>query len=244
MSTETNKLSLLGHLAELRTRLTRSAIAIVITVIPSFIFYQRIFDILLLPAQGINLIFTEMTEMLSTTMKVCLTSGIILAMPYLTYEFIMFVAPALTPREKKYVFLVLPWIALMFLAGVVFTYLVLLPPMLEFLLTFGTEIATPQIKVGNYIGLVTRLLLAFGLIFEAPVVTTFLARIGVLSPRWLSSKWKAAFILSFVASAMITPTMDPINQTLVGMPLFLLYLLSTWLAWIVYRRKPAAESVS
>src|SRR3990172_10353185 len=144
MSDNANKLSLLGHIGELRTRLIRSVIALALAVALSFIFYQRLFHILIFPAEQIDLIFTEMTEMLSTAMKVSITAGFITAMPYLTYEFIMFVSPALTPKEKKYVFLILPWIALMFIAGVAFTYFVLLPPMIKFLINFGGDIAMPQ----------------------------------------------------------------------------------------------------
>src|SRR3972149_4546435 len=99
MSSNANKLSLLGHIGELRKRLIRSVIALAITVVISFIFYQQLFDILLFPARNIHLIYTEMTEMLGTAMKVAMTSGIILAMPYLTYELIMFVSPALTSKE-------------------------------------------------------------------------------------------------------------------------------------------------
>jgi len=102
--------------------------------------------------------------MLGIYMKVCLFSGIILAMPYLTYELVMFVSPALTSKEKRYVFLVLPWIAIMFMGGVVFGYFVLIPPAINFLLTFGSDIATPQIRIGNYISIVSRLLLAIGLV--------------------------------------------------------------------------------
>lgn len=238
MTENANKLSLLGHIGELRTRIIRSVIALGIAVVICFIFYPRLFDILLLPAHDIKLIFTEMTEMLSTTMKVAMTGGFILAMPYLTYELIMFVSPALSPKEKKYVFLILPWIALMFIAGVAFTYFVMLPPMIQFLLSFGRDIAVPQIRVSNYITLVTRLLLAFGLIFEAPVVTTFLARIGVLKPDWLARKRKPAVIIAFIISAIITPTIDPVNQALVAAPLILLYEMSIWLAKLVYKRKP------
>ena len=239
MSSNTNKLSLLGHIGELRTRLTRSVIAIVITVILSFVFYNRIFDILLAPVSGISLIYTEMTEMVGTTMKVAMTSGIILAMPYLTYEVIMFVSPALTRKEKRYVLLILPWIALMFAAGVVFAYFIMIPPMTRFLLGFGSDIATPQIKIGNYISFVTRLLLAVGLIFELPIVTTFLARIGVLNPDWLAGKRKLAIILAFILAAVITPTIDPINQLIVTAPLIVLYEMSIWLAKLVYKKKPA-----
>ncbi len=245
MRNDQEKLTVLSHLAELRKRLIRSLIAVVITSIISFIFYERIFDILIFPAQDINLIFIEMTEMIGTIMRVCLVSGIMLAMPYLTYELIMFVSPALTRKERRYVYLILPWIALMFAAGVVFSYYILIPRMITFLLTFGSGIATPQIKIGNYISIVTRLLLAVGLVFEMPVVTTFLSWIGVLKPKWLADKRKAAIILAFILAAIITPTIDPINQSLVALPLIVLYEMSIWLAKLVYRKEPkTATSVS
>jgi sec-independent protein translocase protein TatC len=228
----------LGHLTELRQRLIRCLIAVIITSIISFIFFRPIFYILILPAGNINLIYVEMTEMIGTIMKVCLTSGIILAMPYLTYQFLMFVSPALTRKEKKYVYLILPWIALMFLGGVVFGYFILIPPATRFLITFGSEIAVPQIKIGNYISIVSRLLLAIGLVFEMPVVTTFLSRIGVITPKWLANKRKLAIIFAFILAAIITPTFDPINQSLVAVPLIVLYEMSIWLAKLVQRREP------
>lgn len=126
MNNAEKKLTILGHIAELRKRLIRGLIAVTVTTILSFIFYEQILNILILPAKGINLIFVEVTEMLGTVMKVCLGSGIILAMPYLIYELIMFVSPALTRNEKKYVYLILPWVVLMFVGGVIFGYFILL----------------------------------------------------------------------------------------------------------------------
>lgn len=252
------RLTLLGHLAELRKRLTRSVLAIAITTILSFVFARQIFDILtyqspfvkeifvflnyrfqLSTPPDINLVFIEITEMLSIYFRVCLASGIILAIPYLTYEFIMFVSPALTPKEKRYVYIALPWIALMFASGVIFAYFILLPPAIRFLFTFGSDIATPQIRVGNYISVITRLLLAIGLIFEMPVLTTFLARLGIITSRWLATKRKIAFILAFILAAIITPTFDPINQTLVAVPLIILYEMSIWLARLAQKKKPS-----
>ncbi len=231
------KMTLLGHLLELKARLIKSVIAVAITTTISFVFAKQIFAILIRPTGGIDLIYIEMTEMLGTYMKVCLASGIILAMPYLIYHFVMFVSPALSPREKKYVYVVLPWIVLMFIGGVVFGYFVLIPPAVKFLVTFGSDIATPQIKIGNYISVVTRLLLAMGLVFELPVVSTFLARIGVISYRWLASKRKAAIIFAFILAAIITPTFDPVNQTLVAVPLIVLYEMSIWLAKLVQKKE-------
>jgi sec-independent protein translocase protein TatC len=241
---DNKKSTILGHLSELRGRLIKCVIAVVITTAVSFIFARQIFHILILPASGINLIYVEMTEMIGTYMKVCLVGGIILAMPYLVYHFLMFVSPALTFKEKKYVFWAAPWIGLMFLAGVIFGYFVLIPPAMKFLITFGSDIATPQIKIGNYISVVTRLLLAIGLIFELPVVTTFLARFGIISPKWLGQKRKVAIILAFILAAIITPTIDPINQSLVAVPLIVLYEMSIWLAKLVWRKERVVTSVT
>jgi sec-independent protein translocase protein TatC len=242
MSDNDKKLSVLGHFGELRKRLIRSIIVLVITVIISFVFYQQIFQILIYPApEGITLQAVKMTEMLGTTMRVALICGIILAMPYLTYEFIMFVSPALTRREKKYVYLILPWIALMFAGGVVFAYYILIPRITGFLIGWGSNIVTVQPMFSDYVNVVTRLLLVTGLIFEMPVLTTFLSRIGIIKPQWLSSRRKPAIIIAFILAAIITPTIDPINQCLVALPLIILYEMSIWLSKLVYKRKASAD---
>jgi len=150
----------------------------------------------------------------------------------------MFVSPALTRREKGYVYLVLPWIALMFAAGVAFGYFIIIPRMTGFLITFGSDIVTIEPRIASYINVVTRLLLAIGLVFEMPVLTTFLARLGILKSKWLADKRKLAIIFAFILSAIITPTIDPINQTLVAAPLIILYEMCIWLARLVQRRKP------
>ncbi|MBI2868505.1 MAG: twin-arginine translocase subunit TatC [Chloroflexi bacterium] len=234
------KLTVLGHLNELRQRLIRSVIAVVITTALSFIFADRIFQVLLRPAGDTPFIYTEVTEMMGTYMKVCLAAGIGLAMPYLVFQLIMFVSPALTRREKRYVYLVIPWIALMFLGGVAFGYFFMLPRAIEFLVGFGGDIASPQIKIGNYISLITKLLLAVGLSFEMPVITTFLARLGVVKPGWLAGRRKFAVVAAFIIGAIITPTMDPVNQTFIAAPLIVLYELSIWLAKLVQPRRAKA----
>ena len=225
------------HLEELRRRLIVCLVAVAAGILISFVFADQLFRILIRPAGGISLIFVEVTEMLSTYMQVCLTGGIIIAMPVLVYELIAFVSPALKPVERKYVWIILPFILLMFIGGVLFGYFVLIPPAMQFLLSFGADIATPQIRIGNYISLVSRLLLAIGLVFETPVITTFLARLGIVSSKWLAAQWKWAVILAFVLGAVITPTLDPVNQTLIALPLIILYLLSILLARLVEKRK-------
>ena len=242
MSEGEQKLTLLGHFQELRKRLIRSVLAVAVAAAISFVFWKWIFYILIRPAGDINLIFIELTEMIGTIMRVCLAGGLIIAMPYLTVQAILFIKPALTRKEERYIYLLLPWVALMFLGGIVFGYFILIPPAIGFLYTFGSDIAEPMIKIGNYIAIITRLLIAIGLVFELPVVTTFLARMGIVKPEWLASKRKMAIIVAFVLAAIITPTFDPINQSLVAVPLIILYELSIWLAKAVYRKRtPAVE---
>ncbi len=229
MTTEENKASVVGHITELRKRLIRSVIAIAVAAILCFAFYNQIFDILLTPVpQGMKLQAIEMTEMLGTIMRVCLFGGIIVSVPYLTYELIMFVSPALTRTDTA--------------AGVTFAYFIVVPRMLEFLFSFGSDIATVVPRVKDYINIMTRMLLAIGLVFELPVLTTFLARIGIISPKWLSDRRKTAIILAFILAAMITPTIDPINQCLVAAPLVVLYEMSIWLAKLVYKKKPVTDT--
>jgi sec-independent protein translocase protein TatC len=126
----------------------------------------------------------------------------------------------------------------MFLGGIIFGYFILVPPATKFLMSFGADIATPEIRVGNYLAVITRLLLAIGFVFEMPVITTFLARLGILKPKWLSDRRRTAIIVAFILAAIITPTFDPINQSLVAIPLIILYEVSIWLAKLVYKKEP------
>lgn len=239
--TEYKKTSVLDHLRELRKRLLWSAIAVVITTTACFFFVEQIFDVLRQPAGDVDLQVIEMTEGFSTFMRVAMVSGIVLAMPFLMYQFLMFVIPALTASERKMVLLVLPVVTIMFAGGVFFGYRYLLPPATQFLLTFSSEVAEPQIRLSNYINFVTRLLLAIGIIFELPVVTTFLARIGVITSDWLAKRRKIMIVFSFVLAAFITPTPDAVNQSIVAGTLIVLYEISIWMARLVQRRRrPAA----
>ena len=220
---EDEKLPIMGHLRELRKRIMRMAIAVVITTAISFIFVERFFEILKSRADNVDLIYVEMTEMFSTYFTVALYSGFALATPVILYEIVMFIRPALTPREKKYLYSLLPGVLIAFAIGVVFAYYVLIPPATNFLLTFGNDIATPQIRVGNYVSLVVRLIFLVGLCFELPVVIYFLAKIKVVTVKKLSRFRRYAFLGAFVIAALATPTPDPFNQALVAVPLYLLY---------------------
>ncbi|MBE0481435.1 MAG: twin-arginine translocase subunit TatC [Dehalococcoidia bacterium] len=230
-----------SHLAELRSRLIKSVIALVITTIIAFVFAKYIFEFLIYPAGDITLIYIEMTEMLGTYMRVSLMGGVILSMPYIVYHIIMFISPALMRREKRYIYIALPWITVMFLGGVAFGYFIAVPPAAKFLTTFGSEFATPQIKIGNYISIVTRLLVAIGCVFQTPVIITLLARLGIVTPETLAKKRRWAIVLAFIVAAIVTPTWDPINQSIVAVPLIILYEMSIWLAKLAYRKRAEAQ---
>ncbi|MDP6101922.1 MAG: twin-arginine translocase subunit TatC [Dehalococcoidia bacterium] len=228
--------SLGGHLNELRRRLIISVVVLVVTTSIAFVFHPAIFGLLMGPAQGFEslrdqtLIFTQVTEMIGITMKVSLMGGLILALPIILYQIVMFVAPGLTPREKHYLFALLPGVMISFVAGATFGYLILLPPALRFLLTFGSDIATPMIRVGNYINLVVTLLFWLGVSFQTPLVMFFLSKIRIVTPRALAKQRRFAVVVAFVLGALITPTFDPVNQSLVALPIILLYELGIWLA--------------
>ena len=236
------KLSITEHLLELRSRLIKSVIALCVCIGISIPLAHYVFDILKSRAPGIDLVFINITEMLGTYMKVVFYCGIALSLPYLIYQLVRFLSPAMTGREKRYLYFSMPLVVLLFVAGVCFAYFIFLPPALNILLHFGGDIARPMIDVSSYVSVLVRLLLAVGLVFEIPLVITLLAKLGVVSPQKLAKGRKWAVLAAFVLGAVITPTVDPVNQTLIAAPIIVLYELSIWLAKLVYPRKASAPS--
>ncbi|MEE9285725.1 MAG: twin-arginine translocase subunit TatC [Dehalococcoidia bacterium] len=239
-------MSVTGHLAELRRRVFVSLIALVAGIVVSFIFRERIFDILTRPGpDDLELFFFTLTGAIGPTMKVALLGGFIVALPVIVHQAVGFIAPGLTGRERRYLYLLLPGVAVCFMAGVAFAYFVLVPPIVEFLLDFGGDIAEPRPSLGSYIDTVTALLFWMGVAFETPFLMYFLTLIGVANPRFFARQRRAWLVISFVLGALITPTFDPINQTMVAGPFIVLYeigiLLSRVAARRPRRRAPAAS---
>ena len=232
------------HLREMRDRLVKSVIAIVIGTGLAFIFAPHIFQILTAPAGEFSddLIRIELVEGLSTYFKVALAAGMLVTMPFLVYQLFGFVAPALTTKEKGYIFRILPAVTIMFFAGVAFAYFVALPPALNFLFGFGSGWAAPEIRIQDYINVVVRLILAVGLVFETPIIIMFMARMGIVTPQWLAKRRKIWIIAAFIIAALITPTFDPINQTIIALPLIVLLELSILLSRVVYRKRGEAAT--
>ena len=231
------------HITELRRRVMHCAIAIVVTTIIAFIFHEQILTLLMKPAQGFTEIpsgkpiYTDLTEFISTAMKASLLVGFFAAMPFVLFQMVMFVSPGLSPSERRYLYALMPAVIVAFILGAAFGYRVLFPPAIHFLLGFGSDIATPYIRIGNYVSLMISLLLWMGVIFETPIVLFFLSRIGVVSPQQLGRQRRYAIVVAFILGALITPTFDPINQTLVALPIIVLYEIGIWLAKVGARQR-------
>ena len=231
------QLTFMGHLDELRRRLMVSVIAVGVCTIVSFPFVGYVIKILESRAEGIQFIYIEMTEMIGVYMKVGLVCGVALAMPVVLYQVVMFLSPGLTRREKGYLYSFLPGAMVAFACGVLFAFFVLIPPAARFLITFGSDIATPQIRVSNFVSLMLTLLFWVGVSFESPLLILILSKLGIVSPEALSRKRRWAIVGAFVLGAIITPTFDPINQSLVAIPLIVLYEVGIILARIARRRE-------
>lgn len=232
-------MTLLEHLQELRSRLIWCAVTLVVAVIVSSVITEQVMKFLLAPAQKqapeLQLIFTEPMESIATYFKIALLCGLILAMPMFIYQTLMFVLPALTPQEKRWVLPLVAGILVSFLIGVAFSFYVILPPSARVLFNFNADIAHPNIRIGNYYDFVARLLFWVGVTFEMPIFVLALARFGLITGRKLLSWWRFAVPGAFVVSALITPTIDPVTQTLVAAPIIVLWLVSVLLAFIFGR---------
>lgn len=229
---EGKKLTVLEHLEELRQRLIYSVIGVAITTAISFVFTKQLLLILKEPAGNVQFITIAATEGFSTYFKVAFYSGLGLGIPVVLYQAIAFLVPGLTRAERRYIKFLLPGSVFCFILGVVFSYYIALPPALHFLIPFLSDIATPQIRIGDYIGFVTSLLFWTGAVFETPIVIYFLAKLHIVNHKMLAKNRKFALLGVFIIAAIITPTPDPITQTLVAVPLLALYEAGVWLARI------------
>lgn len=228
METPGSPLSLIEHLEELRRRAWISLATFLLCVGVSFFYVEPIIVWLRRPAESYisHFAFFSPTEALSAYFKVATVSGLILSMPVLLWQVWIFVRPALTRREQAYGMAFVSWASFLFIGGLAFAYYFLLPASLRFLLGIGKEFLVPLISVHQYVSFVVSLALMCGIIFELPVVLLLLSKVGIVSAPWLRQQRPLAILGMVIAAALITPTTDLVNLTLVTIPMIILYELS------------------
>lgn len=231
------------HLVELRQRIFVVLGTMLVGAIACAFFVDRILRLLQAPAGEAVWIFLRPTDMIWVRMEIIFSAALVLALPMLLYQTLMFIRPALeNPHEIRLFRMIAlvgaPLVILFFVAGILFAYFVLLPAMLPFLLGTGSDIARPNWDIRPYYSFVLAVLLWIGAAFETPLIMALLARLGLVSPQALARQWRYAIVgMAFVAAA-ITPTVDPVNMILVMGPLLALYALGVLMARAVYRPRP------
>jgi sec-independent protein translocase protein TatC len=230
------------HIADLRKRLVISGLTVIAMFFVCFSFYEPILSWMMIPIEAVlpknsQMVAVEIQETFFTALKVAFFAGFIVSLPVIFWQLWLFLAPGLYDHEKK---LVIPFVffaTLMFLMGSSFAYYVVVPFGFEFLVNFGSAVVTILPSIGKYVGFFTKLLIGFGIAFELPVITFFLAKIGLVDDRMLKDFFRYAVILIFIISALLTPP-DVLTQFLMAGPLILLYLVSIYIAKVF---NPAAK---
>jgi sec-independent protein translocase protein TatC len=231
------------HVEDLRAHLLRMVLALGAAVIGSFWFTLPLMEYLARPVQGLtSLQAIEVTEEIGVFMRVALTSGIVIALPYIAFEIWLFTAPGLMPREKRFGLVGIPLAAILFVTGVAFTFYVLIPAALPFLGGFTNISQFWTAK--EYFGFITGLMFWIGLFFEFPLVVYVLTSLGLVKPRILAQQWRLAVVIIAILAAMVTPTVDPATMGLVMLPMILLYFASIGLSYIAYAGRRKNESAA
>jgi sec-independent protein translocase protein TatC len=232
------KMSFLEHLDELRKRIVNSAIAIGVGILISFTFIQRIYTFLMAPTMkvlpaGSKLIYTEPGEAFSLYIQLSLIIGTVLASPFIMYQVWLFIAPGLYQNEKR---LAIPFVMLSTLGlvgGALFNHYIMFPWMMRFFAGFNTQDLMFMPKLDSVFSLYTKFLIAMAAVFQMPTLVYFLAKMKLVTARFLMAQFKYAVLIIFIISAVITPTGDPVTQTVFAAPMVGLYLLGIVIAWIV-----------
>lgn len=234
-------MTILEHLQELRSRLIWCVVALVIGVVIASIITNDLIDILLQPAKDraptAEIVQSKVLGNFTTFFKVALYAGVGIAMPVWVYQTLMFVLPGLTPQEKRWVIPVTVGIFVCFAAGIAFAYVVILPQTMGFLLNFNKDQFRPLIQAQDYLDFTTRLLFWIGASFQTPLFILALARFGIVSGPKLLGWWRYMIVVVFLVAAVVTPTPDPLTQTMVAGPLLVLYLVGVVLAYIFGRER-------
>jgi len=243
---ENGKMPFTEHLAELRKRLIICFVGIGVGFAIAYSFKEALFVLLMQPLKGAmgpdqKLIYTGLPEAFFVYIEVSFFGAILLAAPLIFFEMWLFVAPGLYKNERRFLVPLLVLSCFFFAGGVLFGYSIVFPYAFKYLLGFESDLVQALPSMREYLSLATTLLIAFGFIFQLPLIVTMLARVGIVTPRFLSKNRKYAFLLSFVVAAIITPTPDVVNQILMAGPLVILYEVSIVGAKIFGKKRAKPE---
>ncbi len=226
----------LDHLEELRSVLIHSIIAGLLAAVLCWFWSGRILDVLIAPIADQGVYFTAPNEAFLTRLKIAGMVGIFVVLPFILFRVYAFVMPGLYRSERRVIAPLLASSTILFYAGIAFSFLVVIPQVIAFLLSFGTETMEPLIGVGNYFGFVSRMCLAFGLVFQLPLLVLGLSWFGILNPRMLLRTWRVAVIIIFTVGAILTPP-DIISQVMMAVPVLILYFGSVLVSLVVTRKR-------
>lgn len=240
------KMPLTDHLGELRTRLVRILIVVGIGLSACWFYKDLLFQVITRPLyqvlpQNSHMIYTSLPEAFFNYIKICFYSSLVLTSPYTLYQLWKFISPGLYKSEKKYVgpFVIISTI--LFVGGVLFGYYLALPPAFGFFVEFSSDFLKPMISVKEYLSFSIKLLLAFGLSFELPVLIFFMAKIGIVTSKMLSKNRRYAILIIFIAAAILTPSPDAFTQIIMAIPLIGLYEIGIFVARFAEKKRLKAE---
>lgn len=235
-------MTIIEHLEELRRRLIIALVVLGVATVLSFLFVDRLLAFLIRPVGRV--VFLAPTEAFFVRVKVALLAGVFLSLPVFLYQIWRFVSTGLTPTERRYGLWLLPPAFILFVGGALFALVAIIPVGVRFLLNYQVPgVLEPMISIGAYTSFVTAFLLAFGLVFELPIVLIFLTKIGLVTPAWLAARRRYAIVIIVGAAAVLTPGGDVFSQLLMAIPTYLLYEVSIWIARLVTPRSVAIEQV-
>lgn len=228
---------LMEHVDALRRNIFRALAGLALTTAVSFLYTRQLIDLLAKPVGGIQaLVAIDPTEPVGVYMRVALLSGFTLALPYIAFELWLFIAPGISRSARLFSLAAIPVATLFFIGGMAFTYFVMLPAAIPFLVNFIFGM-TVELRPASYVRFVTSVMFWIGISFEFPLIIYVLARIGLVRARVLAQQWRLAVVIIALLAAIITPTIDPVNMALVMGPLIILYFISIGLAYLARREK-------
>lgn len=222
--TDDGSMSIVRHLEELRSRLIKCLLSVAAGAAVAWFFIDDIMHIMTLPAG--KLYYMQPAEAFFTYLKVAVAAGFLIALPVIFYHVWQFFLPALTKRERAVLGVIVPSSVALFFAGIAFSFFLVLPAGIRFFLSFGDDDLAAMLSVGKYFDFVLAFILPFGFVFELPLIITILGKMGIVTSAMLKKYWRIVVFLSFVAGAIITPTPDVFTQSMIALPMILLYAIS------------------